>query len=208
MRTVFEQQPEVSRVYLGSRRHMMERLFNDRNEPFWRSAKKVELGPIETERFAAFIGERFRASSKDASGEVIAELLERTGGHPYATQELCYFLWEQTPFDGAAGIDDLDAAFAAVLRSENAHFQLRWEEASAAQKLVLGALAREPGRPLTGAYRSRHELPGPSTVQTALDVLRERELIARESRGSYRIVEPFLGRWILALEEGPDDAPV
>ena len=61
MRTVFEQQPEVARVYLGSRRHMMERLFNDRNEPFWRSAKKVELGPIEPERFAGFIGERFRA---------------------------------------------------------------------------------------------------------------------------------------------------
>ena len=204
MRTVFEQQPEVSRVYLGSRRHMMERLFNDRNEPFWRSAKKVELGPIEPERFASFIGERFRASRKDAAAEVIAELLERTGGHPYATQELCYFLWEQTPFDGAAGIDDLDAAFGAVLRSENAHFQVRWEEASAAQKLVLAALAREPGRPLTGAYRSRHELPGPSTVQTALDVLRERELIARESRGSYRIVEPFLDLWILALDE-PDE---
>ena len=46
MRTIFEQQPEVSRVYLGSRRHLMERLFNDENEPFWRSAKKVELGPI------------------------------------------------------------------------------------------------------------------------------------------------------------------
>ncbi len=91
-----------------------------------------------------------------------------------------------------------------MLRSENAHFQVRWEEASAAQKLVLAALAREPGRPLTGAYRSRHELPGPSTVQTALDVLRERELIARESRGSYRIVEPFLDLWILALNE-PDE---
>ena len=52
MRTVFEQQPEVAHVYLGSRRHMMERLFNDRNEPFWRSAKKVELELIEPERFA------------------------------------------------------------------------------------------------------------------------------------------------------------
>ena len=88
-----------------------------------------------------------------------------------------------------------------MLRSENAHFQVRWEEASAAQKLVLQALAAEPGRPLTGAYRARHELPSPSTVQTALDVLRERELIARESRGSYRLVEPFLDHWIAALDE-------
>ena len=69
---------------------------------------------------------------------------------------------------------------------------------------MLSALAKEPGRPLTGAYRARHELPAPSTVQTALDVLRERELIARESRGSYRIAEPFLDQWILALDE-PDE---
>ena len=41
-------------------------------------------------------------------------------------------------------------------------------------------------------------------MQTALDVLRERELIARESRGSYRIAEPFLDHWILALDE-PDE---
>ena len=88
-----------------------------------------------------------------------------------------------------------------MLRSENAHFQVRWEEASAAQKLVLSGARRRAGRPLTGAYRARHELPAPSTVQTALDVLRERELIARESRGSYRIAEPFLKDWILALDE-------
>jgi uncharacterized protein len=40
MRTVFEQQPEVAHVYLGSKRHMLERIFNDENEPFWRSAKR------------------------------------------------------------------------------------------------------------------------------------------------------------------------
>ena len=201
MRTVFEQQPEVAHVYLGSRRHMMERLFNDANEPFWRSAKKVELELIDARQFEGFIRKRFRATKKDAPAAVVAELLERTGGHPYATQELCYFLWEQTPFDGAAAPADLEAALAAVLRSENAHFQVRWESAAAAQKLVLSALAKEPGRPLTGAYRARHDLPGPSTVQTALDVLRDGELITRESRGSYRISEPFLDQWILALDE-------
>ena len=40
MRSVFQQQPEVAHIYLGSKRHMMERIFNDENEPFWRSAKQ------------------------------------------------------------------------------------------------------------------------------------------------------------------------
>ena len=44
MRSVFQEQPDVAHVYLGSKRHMMERIFNDENEPFWRSAKQMELG--------------------------------------------------------------------------------------------------------------------------------------------------------------------
>jgi len=203
MRTIFEQQPDVSRVYLGSKRHMMERIFNDENEPFWRSAKRIELGPIAPELFAPFIGERFASTNKEASSPVIDELLERTGGHPYATQELSYFLWEETPFDATATGDHLEAAMRAVLRSEHSHFQLRWEDASVAQRLLLQALASEPGRPMTKAYRSRHDLPTAATVQTALRALEGRELIGRGADGSHRIAEPFLADWLRALDAGP-----
>ena len=44
MRSVFQMQPEIGHVYLGSKRHVLERIFNDKNEPFWRSAKQMELG--------------------------------------------------------------------------------------------------------------------------------------------------------------------
>ena len=53
MRAVFQAQPEVSHVYLGSKRHLLERIFNDRNEPFWRSAKQLEIGTIPPAAFAA-----------------------------------------------------------------------------------------------------------------------------------------------------------
>jgi uncharacterized protein len=204
MRTIFEQQPEVARVYLGSKRHLMQRLFSDENEPFWRSAKKVELGLIAPERFRGFIVERFRETRKRVGGEVADALLKRTMGHPYATQELCYFLWEQTSFDGVATEAELELALAAALRSEDAHFQLRWGDASAAQKLVLAALAEEPGRPLTSAYRARHELPSVSTVQAALRALTERELISR-SAGEHRISEPFFAEWVRALDSEPEE---
>jgi hypothetical protein len=204
MRTIFEQQPEVSRVYLGSRRHMMERIFNDENEPFWRSAKRIELGLIAEAEFVPFIVDRFAGTRKKVPRELAAELVGLTSGHPYATQELSYFLWEETPFDATATPAALEAAVAAVLRSENTHFQLRWEGASVAQRLVLQALAAEPGRPMTGDYRRRHELPTAATVQTALRALEQRELIGLGPDRSHRIVEPFLAEWIRALGAGPD----
>ena len=44
---------------------MMERIFNDENEPFWRSAKQLELGVIAPEHFRDYITERFRATGKN-----------------------------------------------------------------------------------------------------------------------------------------------
>ena len=94
MRAVFEAQPEVSHIYLGSKGHVLERIFNDKNEPFWRSAKQLEVGMIPPAKFAPFIQARFEQSGKHMDYQALWGLLEATGGHPYATQELAYFAWE------------------------------------------------------------------------------------------------------------------
>lgn len=195
LRAVFQRQPEVAHVYLGSKQHIMERIFNDANEPFWRSAKSIELGPIPSAPFGDFIAERFQAGGRDIEPAAVTDLLDRTGGHPYATQELCYFLWERTAAGTTASTPELERALAAVLRSEHAHFSLLWDGASAVQRQVLGALAREPGHPFSTAYRSQHNLPAATNVQKALRALVKRELVTGES-GAYRITEPFLSEWL------------
>jgi hypothetical protein len=198
MRAVFQAQPEVAHVYLGSKRHMMRHIFSDANEPFWRSAKAVELGPIDPGPFGNYIAARFRDTGKRVEPDVVAGLLARTGGHPYATQELAYFLWEQTPAKRTASADEAAAALAAVIRAEHAHFSLVWERAARAQRLLLEALAAEqPGRPFSADYRRRHDLPSASTLQKAARALVDRELIAHDG-GEYWISEPFLAEWIAA----------
>ena len=196
MRSVFETQPEVAHVYLGSKRHMLERIFNDENEPFWRSAKQMEIGVIAPELFRGYIEAQFARTGRQVEQAALDRVLDATLGHPYATQELCYFLWEETPEGAAAGIDEYDVALDRLLRAEHAHFGLVWEKSARAQRLVLQALAREPGRPLAGEYRRRHGLPGPSSVQRALDALRKDELVTRDADGAYRIAEPFLAEWL------------
>ena len=196
MRAVFQAQPEVAHVYLGSKRHMMRAIFNDENEPFWRSAKQVELGVIRPDLFAPFIAERFRSTGKRIDDAAVETVLEETAGHPYATQELCYFTWEATDLRSTATPLHVRVGLEGVLRSEHAHFSLVWEDASAGQRLLLTALAAEPGHPYSEDYRRRHRLPPATNVQKALAALRRRELIAKREDGSYVIVEPFFAEWI------------
>jgi hypothetical protein len=189
MRAVFQEQSHVAHVYSGSKRDMMRRLFTHQNEPFYRSAKVMELDRIDPVLFAAFVEQRFAETGRPLAPGVSARLLAITGGHPYGTQELAYALWE---------LGDLDAALESVLRSENAHFSLVWDDASRVQRLVLQALSAEPGRVFGGDYRLRNDLPAASTVQRAVEQLVADELVERTELG-YEISEPFLREWVLAV---------
>jgi uncharacterized protein len=198
MRAVFQEQPHVAHVYAGSRRDMMHRLFTDENEPFFRSAKVMELGRIEPSLFAAYVEEQFQRTDRSLADGVAQRLVAITRGHPYGTQELAYALWELVPEGFSASSDDLARAVEAVVRSENAHFTLLWDGASRTQRLVLQALAVEPGRVYGGDYRARQDLPAASTVQRAVEQLLAEELVERNDSG-FAIAEPFLREWVLAV---------
>jgi uncharacterized protein len=203
MRAVFQAQPEVSHVYLGSKRHVLERIFDDRNEPFWRSAKQLEIGMIATEKFASFVRERFVASGKGIADEAVARLLRATGGHPYATQELAYFVWELVTPRSEATAADVEEALTRVLRSEHNHFARLWDDAPHPQRLLMVALADEPTRSVYSAdYHSRHELPPNPTLQTALAGLRRKELVGRNDDGEHCVIEPFLAEWLDREQRG------
>ncbi len=197
MRAVFQTQPHVAHVYLGSKRSMMHSLFNDTNEPFWRSARQMELGPIPAPEFAEFIRRRFDSTGKRIDEEFADQVLAITGAHPYGTQELCYSLWEETDAGAEVTPAALERALDRVLRAENAHFTYVWDTIPRTQRLVLQALAAEPaGRLLSDDYRTRHGLPAASSVQRAVGELVEAELVSRRGRGSYAIFEPFLAEWV------------
>jgi uncharacterized protein len=196
MRAVFQDQTDVSHVYAGSKRDMMSRLFNHENEPFYRSAKVMEIGPISPKLFAPFIRARFDSTDRGVSDAAVQGLLDVTHGHPYATQEFAYALWEEVPPGFTASASDLDKALDVVLRSENARFTLLWDGLSRAQRLLLQALTAEPGHVQSNGYRNAHGLPAASSVQRAADALMGAELVARRADGAHEIVEPFLGQWV------------
>jgi uncharacterized protein len=196
MRSVFQKQPEVAHIYLGSKRSMMERIFNDENEPFWRSAKKIELGVIPPEKFGPFIKERFDETDRGLGDDLIQQVLEITRGHPYATQELCYFLWEEVLEGWPASEETLADALTRVLRSEAAHFSLIWDKASRGQRLLLQALAKEPTAEISRGFRDRYGLPTDAAVRKSLRALADDELVSL-GPPEYRIAEPFLAEWIL-----------
>ena len=203
MRSVFQTQREVGHVYLGSRRHVLAKIFNDRHEPFWRSAKQIDLGRIDEDELGRFVAARFESTDRAIDDDALARLLDLTDGHPYATQELAYFTWEVVQLGHAARGVDVEAALGHVLRSEHNNLARLWEDATLNERLVLLAFHEEPGGALySEEYRRRHGLPASASVQRAVAALLRDDVVERGADARYRLAEPFLDEWLGREEAG------
>ena len=202
MRAVFQTQPEVGHVYLGSKRHVLEAIFNDRNEPFWRSTRRMELSRIPRDAFAVYLHERFRTTERDADDEAVERILEITDGHPYATQELAYFTWGRVPQGFAAHSSDVEAALAEVLRAEHNNLARLWDDATRNERVVLLALREGPLSLYAEETRIRFGLPAATFVQRATKSLTREDVVEQGDDGRYLLAEPFLAEWLEREQRG------
>lgn len=208
MRSIFQFQTDVAHVYLGSRQHLMLRVFSDRNEPFYRSARPVTLRPIRSEEFAAFIRAGCAKTEQPIADEAIDRILAVTGAHPHDTQELCNFAWNIAQAERATITPALvERALARVVEAENAHYTTLWEALAPQQRLVLLALTQGGEEVYSERYRRRHGLGAASSVQRSLKRLIELDLVESTLRGTYRIPDVFLRAWLIATIDCSDRTP-
>ncbi len=196
MRAVFQTQPDVSHLYLGSKRHVMDALFNDRNEPFWRSARHMELGRIPPEAFGPYLRNRFAETERDADTGAVDLILEMTDGHPYATQELAFFTWGHVPRGHHTRTADVRSGLTDVLRAEHNNLERIWDTTTANGRLVLLALRSGPLNLFAEETRRTFGLPTSTFVQRASKGLLRDDIIEKQPDGRYAIAEPFLGHWL------------
>ena len=202
MRAVFQTQPEVCHAYLGSKRHVLDALFNDRNEPFWRSARQMTIGRMPHDALASYVHARFTESERDIDDDALERLLDVGDGHPYATQELAFFTWARALHGHAAHAADVEAALTDVLRAEHNNLSRVWEGATQNERLVLLALRAGPASLYAEETRLSAGLPAPTFVQRAVSALVREDVLEKDTDGRYRIAEPFLAEWIGREEAG------
>ncbi|MEA2081433.1 MAG: hypothetical protein U9O97_01645 [Elusimicrobiota bacterium] len=195
MRSVFQSHNNVSYIFMGSKRHMMNELFNNSNRPFYRSGKHFPLGKIEKTEFKTFIEKWLKSGKYQCEEGVIEHILDVTESHPYYTQMLCHIIWEEArnyKIDKKTVELSVEKLFA---READAFFSV-WESLSNGQSKLLLALARDETSEIYGSkFIKRYNISSPSSVQKAVKALTEKEIIIKED-GIYKISDIFLKEWL------------
>lgn len=196
LRSKIQFHSKVSYVFMGSRRHLLDQIFSDKNKPLYRIAKAYPLGRIPKEDFAKFINEKFSETKIKIESKDVQKILEITQGHPYHTQQLCHELWNIAQSEKIVSGQNIEEAVERVLASQSHAYITAWESIKGKQRALLLGLAIEGGKNLYSQdFIREYDLTSPSTVQKAVKALESKGLIDREDE-EYKIADPFLTQWL------------
>jgi AAA+ ATPase superfamily predicted ATPase len=196
MRTVFQSHRSVSYIFLGSKKHLFGRLFQDPNRPFYKSGKHMPLTKLELQEVRKYIKERFAYGNIKVSQEVLSLIAEKAGGHPYYTQLLCHILWDECLDQKEISGKDVEVSFTRMLERESQVYEAILDGLTQPQKKLLLALSSEPEAQIfSGQFLSRFHLGSASSVQRAFQSLIEKDILDKEGD---RIVfqDPFFPLWL------------
>lgn len=197
LRAAVQNQRQVGYVFAGSEPSLMERMLGPRR-PFYKAGPVLRLEKIDETAFARFIEERFAGSGITPDADLGQAVVELGGNVPYDVQRLAHELWDEVRAGRRtrAGLDDLHLTLSRLLGEQDTIFEEAWQRLTLAQRAVLRAVVLENGIEILSAdVRTRHRLPGPSSVQSALAALTRHDVLLRED-GRYVLSDSLYREWI------------
>ena len=195
----------ASYLFAGSEPGLMNQLFGERERPLFGQAAPVSLGELPTDALGAHIERRFAETGRDP-GEALDALLELVRGHPQRAILMAHYLWEHTPAQSAATLDEWVAALDEVIDSLAEGFERFLDVLPSLQVRVLFALALSPHGLSSNYAQARFGLPEGGGAGDARDALVRRGEVLRDP---YRITDPLLRHWLRQRRRPPGaDEPV
>ena len=197
LRSIIQKHEAVSYIFLGSRKHLIQKMFLDRSRPLYRAAGHYPLGPIEAKHWLPFIRRKFRDAQKGITDDVILEVCGLTEGHPFYTQHLCHALWELCEQGAGISADSVNTALKVLLDRESYAYTALWDSFALNQRRLIKGLALEPKgvKLFSASFVRQYGLGSASNGQRAVEGLLKRDLIDRDN-GSFVIADRFFRIWI------------
>ena len=194
LRFIAQKTNNISFVFSGSSRHLLNQMFNDRDRPFYKLCYQMNLERIEEEHYIKFINKfAMQKWKKLLNPEIFREIFGCTKCHPYYVNVLCerIFAGKNIPTQ-----EDIDSYWEDICREEQGAVAKDLECITAKQKLLLGAIAKHPGlkEPTAKAFVNKINLT-PRGITLAMQGLVKHGLVEKLNTGEIRIIDPVLEKW-------------
>ena len=182
-------------IFSGSRQHLMAEMFNSPKRPFYQSTEFMNLQPIPEDAYYDFARRFFEAKKGSLSQEVFHDIYHCFSGYTWYIQLMMNRLYERNK--KITRSQQANDAILAVLDTLTPQYEMLMTLLTTNQVNLLKAIAKEGKveQPQSNDFIKRNDLPSPSSVKTALDVLVEKELVYAQPDG-YIVYDRLLNLWL------------
>lgn len=194
LRSVWQLQKSVSYCLFGSKKHLMNELFEHRSLPFYKFGDAIYLSKIEMSYWVDYIRSRFESTGKRISKELAGKIATMVDNHSSYVQQLAWLVWIHA--DKEATPKDLDMAYQDLLNQNTPLFERQTENLTTYQLNFLRAVIDGIHTGFTTRETlQRYQLGTSANVSVAKRALIKQELIDTDRRQVY-IADPVLKEWL------------
>ena len=176
MRSVWQHQQQITYCMFGSKKHLMEKVFNDKSMPFFKFGDMMFLKKIPTTEWIQFICTKFKETDKVITEQQAARICEVTENLSSYVQQLSWLVWYKT--EKVVRNKDIDDAVDDLLEQNKLFFQREVELLTEHQMNFLIALANGV---TTGFSRkeviNKYRLESSANIQSVKKSLIKKDLI-------------------------------
>lgn len=195
LRSVWQLQKRVSYCLYGSKKHIMETMFQNHSYPFYRFGDIIYLQKISEEDWVKFICARFEATGKHISESIAKEICKLTDRYSSYVQQLAWFVWLKT--QDTATEEDLRYAVNKLLDSCEPLFIQQTEDLSSYQMNFLRAIIEGVNTGFTqSAVLSKYHLGTAANITRLKKSLTEKDLIMTVAAKRIEMCDPILSLWL------------
>ena len=195
LRTIWQHQSNVSYCLFGSKRHMMEGLFDDETKPFYKFGDILYLKRIPLSYWIAFISKRFSSAGKTITDEQIERICTTVDYHSSYVQQLSWYVYLFS--DKKVTEEDIDKGIKELIDQNTALFESRTEGLSPLQMRMLLAVSEgiHDGFSSSGVIK-KYKLGSSAAAIATKKALLEKGLVFNEDK-RIQLSDPVLGLWMI-----------
>ncbi len=194
LRTVWQHQKSVSYCLFGSKKHLMNELFEKKSLPFYKFGDAIYLQKIGTEYWVDYICSRFEATGKSISRQLAEKICVSVDNHSSYVQQLAWILWVYTP--DVATEQNFEDAFSDLLSQNTPLFERQTENLTSYQMNFLAAINDGINKEFTSQnVIAKYRLGSSANVSAIKRALIKQEIIETENKLTV-ISDPILAAWL------------
>lgn len=194
LRSFWQLQKSVSYCLFGSKKHLMNELFEKKSLPFYKFGDALYLQKIGTQDWVNYICSRFKVTGKHISEELAEKICQKVDNHSSYVQQLAWLVWIHT--DKVATEKDFEEAYQDIIDQNTPLFEKQTESLTTYQMNFLRAIIDGVHKEFTTQeILQKYQLGSSANVSIVKRALVKKELIEIEKR-QIIIPDPVMKVWL------------